>query len=307
MRKTIPVLFGLGGFLLIAGLVALLWAPGVVKKTPIDVTSKTLLSGEAAKLNVATGELESNPVKATSITKSDSKVSDDDVVAFTNSSCLVIDRDDPPECVAGNDDRLISATTDVFATDRVTALAVTKSKYLPADAVAHEGLINKWPFDSEKKTYPYWDGTAGKALEAKYVRTVKVRDLETYLYKVEVTGAPIEIAAGVDGSYDDAKEIYVEPKTGAIINQVDDQQRSLANGDKVLDLQLTFTDAQIKTTVDDAHDNIGSLSLITTTIPLIGIVGGFLCLIGGALLLLMGRREGERTDSGVSLRKPAHV
>ncbi len=74
----------------------LLWAPGVVKKTPLDVNSTTHLSGEAEKLNVATGELESNPVKATSVTKSDSKTSSDTVVAWTNTSCLLIDRDDCP-------------------------------------------------------------------------------------------------------------------------------------------------------------------------------------------------------------------
>jgi hypothetical protein len=307
MRKMIPVLFGLGGFLLVAGLVALLWAPGVAKKTPIDVTSVTHLSGQAAKLNAATGELESNPVKAISTTKTDSKVSDDNVVAFTNSSCLVIDKDDVSDCVDGNDERLISASTDVFATDRDTALAVNKGKYLPADAVDHEGLINKWPFDAEKKTYPYWDGTAGKAVDAEYVRTVKVEGLETYLYKVEVTGAPIQIAEGVDGTYDDVKEIYVEPKTGAIVKQVDDQQRALASGDQVLDLQLAFTDAQVKTSVNEAKDNVATLSLLTGTIPLVGIVGGLICLIGGVLLLLRGRRDDGDSAPGVSLRKPAHV
>jgi hypothetical protein len=289
MRKMIPVLFALGGFLLVAGLVAALWAPGMVKKTPLDVTSVTKLSGQAAKLNTATGELETNPVKAESITKTDSKISDDDVVAWTNSSCLVIDRDDPPPCVDGQDERLISATTDVFATDRVTALAVNTGKYLPADATKHEGVMNKWPFDAEKKTYPYWDGTAGKAVDAKYVRTVTVKGIKTYLYKVEVEAAPIEIAEGVDGTYDDVKEIYVEPKTGAIINQTDDQQRTLENGDKVLDLQLAFTDAQVKTSADDAQDNIGSLTLITKTIPIVGIVGGLICLIGGLVLLVLGR------------------
>ena len=49
--------------------------------------------------------------------------------------------------------------TDDFATDRITALAVNDPQYLPADAAPHEGLINKWPFEAEKKTYPYWDGT----------------------------------------------------------------------------------------------------------------------------------------------------
>jgi len=290
MRKMIPVLFGLGGFMLVAGLVALLWAPGPAKRTPIDVTSVTHLSGQADKLNPATGELESNPVKATSITKTDSKVSDDDVVAWTNTSCLLVDKDDPPDCVDGNDERLVSATTDVFATDRRTALAVNTSKYLPEDADDHEGIVNKWPFDSEKRTYPYWDGTAGEAVDAKYVRTVKVRDLETYLYRVEVTDAPIEIAEGVDGTYDDVKEIYVEPKTGAIVNQTDDQQRALDSGDTVLDLQLAFTDAQIKTSVDDANDNIRTLSLITTIVPIVGIGTGLLALIAAGLLLLRDSR-----------------
>ena len=94
-------MFGLGAFLLVAGLVCLVWAPGVVKKTPIDVNSTTHLSGQVEKLNVATGELESSPVKATSITKSDAKTSDDTVVAWTNSTCLVIDENDVPDCVDG--------------------------------------------------------------------------------------------------------------------------------------------------------------------------------------------------------------
>lgn len=292
MRKLIPVLFALGGFLLVAGLIAALWAPGMVKKTPLDVTSTTKLSGQAEKLNTATGELESNPVKATSETKTDSKISDDKVVAWTNSSCLVIDRDDPPACVDGTDERLISATTDVFATDRDTALAVNTGKYLPADAVDHKGIVNKWPFDAEKKTYPYWDSTAGKAVDAEYVRTVSIRGMETYLYRVEIKDAPIEIGEGINGTYDDVKEMYVEPRTGSILNQTDDQQRFLDDGDKVLDLQLAFTDAQTKANADDAKDNIASLDLITRTIPLVGIIGGIICLVGGGILLLLtGRRS----------------
>ncbi len=257
MRKIIPVLFGLGGFLLIAGLVALLWAPGVVKKTPLDVNTTSRLSGDVEKLNPGTGELESNPVKVTSITKSDSKVSDDKVVAWTNTSCVVIDKDDAPDCVDGSDKRLITASTDVFATDRKTALAGNKGKYLPADATDHEGLVNKWPFGAEKKTYPYWDGTVGRAVDAKYDRTVKLRGLETYVYQVKLQGEEIEIAKGVDGTYDDLKEIYVEPNTGSVVNQTDDQQRALANGNQVLDLQIAFTEAQVKKSVEEAKDGIG--------------------------------------------------
>jgi hypothetical protein len=290
MRKIVPVLFGVGGFLLVAGLVALLWAPGVVKKTPLDVTSTTRLSGQAAKIDPASGDLNPQPVKATSVTKTDSKVSDDTNVAWTNTSCLVVDQDDPPDCVDAKDERLVSASTDVFATNRVTALAVNAGKYLPSDAVKHEGLVNKFPFDSEKKTYPYWDGTVGEAVPAKYVRTVKVKGLETYLYRVSTDGAAIDVAENTPGTYDDVKEIYVEPLTGAIVNQTDDQQRTLDNGTKVLDLQLAFTDKQIQTSVDDANDNISQLNLITRTIPLVGIIGGVICIGAGLVLLLMGNR-----------------
>jgi hypothetical protein len=290
MRKSVPVLFALGGFLVVAGLVALIWAPGVVERTPIENDATTHLAGEAAKLDTATGELVPNKVKATSITKSDTKISDDKVVAFTNSSCLLVDTDNAPDCVDGKDKRLISASTDVFATDRTTALAVNSGKYLPDDAVDHHGLINKWPFDAEKKTYPYWDGTAGKAVDAVYDRTEKLDGLETYVYKVAVQKVPIDIAEGVKGTYDDLKEIYIEPKTGKIIHQTDDQQRALADGTQALDLQLAFTDDQVKKNVNDAEDSMGSLKLVTTTIPLVGLIGGALCLVGGTVLLLVSRR-----------------
>jgi hypothetical protein len=290
MRKVIPVLFGLGGFLLVAGLVCLLWAPGVVKKTPTDVTSITHLRGQAAKLNTTTGKLESNPVKALSVTKTDSKASDDNTVVWTNSTCLVIDADDVPGCVDGDDPRLVSASTDVFATDRVSALAVD-SKHLPADAVKHEGLVNKFPFDSEKKTYPYWDGTLGTSVDAKYTGTVEIQGIKTYVYKAVTKDAPIDIAEGVKGTYDDETTMYVEPRTGAILNQTDDQQRYLDSGDKVLDLHLAFTDAQTKQSAADAKDNLRLLDLVEKVVPIVGIVGGLICLgIAGFLVVSQRRR-----------------
>ena len=308
MRKLVPVLFGLGGFLLVAGLVAALWAPGTVKKTPLDVNSTTKLSGTVEKLNVATGQLESNPVQAASVTKADSKVSDGSVVAFTNSTCLVIAKDDVPQCVDGKDPRLVSASTDVFATNRETALAVNSSKYLPSDATDHQGVVNKWPFDAQKKTYPYWDGTAGKAVDATFDRTATIKGLPVYVYKIDVSDAPIDIAEGVRGTYSDVKEIAVDPRTGTIIDQQERQQRALDSGQKVLDLKLAFTDAQVAKNVADTNDNIKQLDLVTKTVPLVGIIGGLVLLVAGALLLVLGRRSRStgRTSTapgGVSLSK----
>ena len=81
----------------------------------------------AQKLNPSTGELDSNPVNATSVTKSDSKISSDKVVVWTNSSCLVIDKDNPPDCVAGDDPRLVSASTEPNISMSISGSPSTRS------------------------------------------------------------------------------------------------------------------------------------------------------------------------------------
>ena len=133
MRKIIGwVLLALGAFLVVVGLMAAIWAPGQVKRTPLDTDSTTRLAGTADKLNPATGEVESLDVKAASVTKADSEHSDDDVIVFVPSTCLVIDEGDVPDCVDADDpqERLVSASTDVFATDRSDGMAVNGS-YVP--------------------------------------------------------------------------------------------------------------------------------------------------------------------------------
>ena len=307
MRKNVGiVLIGLSGFLLFAGLLAVTWAPGKSEKTPLDVNSTTILSGEVAKLDPATGELVPNPVIATSITQADSNASDDDVVVFVSTTCVVADQDDPPPCVEASDPRLITASSEVFATDRVTALSVNDDKYLPAGTPTTEGIRNKFPFDSEKKSYPYWDGVLGAAVPAEFDRTESVEGLETYVYKVTIADADIEIADGVAGTYDDVKEIFVEPRTGSIVNQTDDQQRYLADGSTALDLQLAFTDDQITKSVADTEDNRGTLTLITKTVPLIGFVGGSLALLAGLLLAVRGQ-QGPPAPTRSSRRQPVGV
>ena len=290
MRKILgPVLVGLGAFLVAVAIVALVWAPGVVKKTPIDVETTTNLSGTVSKL----GSPE-QPVKVQSITRTDTDASTDEVAMWFATSCVVIDVNDAPDCVDGDDERLVSASNDVFATDRVTALALPDFEGLPADAVPHEGLVNKWPFDSEKKDYEYWDGTTGSAVPAVFDREETLLGVDVYVYKVSIVDAPIEVAEGVDGTYTNTIEIWVEPKTGAIQQQTQDQQRYLADGTQALDLKVGFTDEQLQTNADDAKDNMGRLALMLTWVPIAGFVAGGLALVAGLLLLRGGRGAHDR-------------
>ena len=154
----------LGVFLIVVAILAQTYAKTSLKKTPSDADSLTNLSGTAI-LNGPEG-FEQFPVLAFSTTKADSDKSDGDVVLFQYSSCVVRDEGGIEGCVSSDDPegRLLTASTDTFAADRKTALAVNDDDYLPAGAMPHEGLLNKWPFDAQKKTYPYWDGTINQAV-----------------------------------------------------------------------------------------------------------------------------------------------
>lgn len=295
MRSKLGTTFSvIGGFLIVVALLGMFYAPGPLMRTPLDVDNTTSLEGE--------GELgdETVPVKAWSVTYTNSEKSDDDVAVWVNSSCLVKDEGGIEECVSADDpqERLLSATTDNFATDRYTGLAVNDPKYLPAEAEEHEGLVNKWPFESEKKTYPYWDGVMDATADAVYDRTEEVEGLETYVYKVSIDDAPIEITDGVPGTYDDEKEIFVEPLTGAIVNQRDSQTRYNEDGEPVLSLSLAFTEDEVKESVEDAESNKNLLNLATRTVPIIGYAVGIpLALIGTALLVMARRKEHEAASS----------
>lgn len=290
MRRLGIALVLVGSFLLTTAAMFAWYAPDQLQRTPLDVDSTTRLSGEAL-----VGADAAVPVKATSVTRTNSKKSTSDVSVWVTSSCLVRDQGDVPNCVSADDpeDRLLSASTDDFATDRRTGLAVNDAKYLPADATPHEGLVNKWPFNAEKKTYPYWDGTIGSAVDAEFTGTVKLEGLEAYRYETDTQDAPITVTEGVSGTYSSTKTFLIDPKTGAILKQTEHQERVTDAGDNFLTLDIEFTPDQVKANVKDAKANISKLRLALTIVPLVGLVLGLPSLIAGVVLLLRDRGRSQ--------------
>ena len=295
MRKILPgVLVALGAFLIVAAIVALTRAPAQVERTPLDTDNTTYLSGSAMKANPANDyELEPLDVVAFSTNQADAEASDDDVIAWVATLCLVVDEGDPTGCVDEDDPqgRLISAETDVFATDRHTAMTVDGDDYLPADATPQEGLQNKWPFGAEKKTYPVWDGLAGEAVDATYEGTQDIDGLETYLYVATVDVSGVDVLEGVSGDYHAQTDYFIEPRTGTIIDQVVHQERVADGIGPILELDLSFTDEQVQKNVDDTRDNLSTIELIEDTVPLVGFLVGIPALLIGVLLIVVGRRQ----------------
>jgi hypothetical protein len=296
MRKIIGlVLMGLAGFLVTTAVLALVYIPGQVKKTPLDTDSYTRLAGTASALPSGDGA----PVKALSHSVVDGQKSDGDVAVFDTFTCLIKDPNgDAPDCVDDTDPdkRLVTATTDRFATDRRTGLAVNDEKYI-GDAKPHEGLVNKFPFGVEKKTYPFWDGILGRAVDATFEGEEKVDGWNTYKFVIDVADEPAEISKGIQGSYSSLKTMYIDPRTGAIQKQTEQQKRVLDNGTTVLDLDFGFTDETVAANIKDAKANDSKLGLIDK-LPLIA---GLLGLVSAAVgfFLWNGAR---RADGGEDQR-----
>lgn len=297
MKKLVPgwALLLFGAFLLAAALVGKFWAPGYAERVPLDINTTTYLTGQVDKLNVATGQVEHNPVKVTSITKTDPKRSDHDVAAWVSVTCVNVNVDNPPDCLTDSDPRMITDSLERFATDRHSGMAVNDSKYVQTDT-KYKGLLNKFPFKTQRSTYQIWDGTAGSVAEARYIGTESVQGLKVYRFDTKIADAPIELGPGIAGVYNLTKTMLVEPWTGAIIDQKQRDVRTLENGDTALDMSIAFTPATVKSNVDDAKANVANLKLLTEWVPLLGFILGPLALLVGALLVLSSRRKVGQDD-----------
>jgi len=287
MRKAGLALTFVGALLVMLGVFASWVVPGALLKVPLSVDSTTKLAGTATL-----GD-ETFPVKVFNFTRIDSAKSDDEVASWVSAACVVNDEGEVDGCVSSDDpqNRLVNATTDMFATDRVSAEAVNDPKYTGPEAPEISGLVNKWPFDAEKKDYTYWEGTAGEAVPATFLRTEDLDGLETYVYEVKVENARVDVAPDVPGTYSTTKTIWIEPLTGAPVNQIEKQLRVTEDGETLIDLSIEFTPEQQKQSIQESKDQVKGLKLITGTVPKVGFGLGIPLLVGGLVLTALSARR----------------
>ncbi len=292
MRAIVgPVLSFLGAFLVAVALLCQFYLGDALLKTPINVNETISLDGTAKTPN-AHGKVKDVNVLAWSIYHTNTSLSNSHVASFQNSQCLVVDIGNPTGCVSAKDpqNRLLSATTDNYATDRRTAEALQNPAYVPPGSTPHVGVINKWPFLAEKKTYTFWDDGTQAGVPATFARTDTLLGHPVYVYDVHVPQTKIEVAPGIKGYYTDDKQVYVDQMTGSVLNQPEHQVRTDLQGNPIIDLNVKFTDAQIKKLVDDAKKNDAQLKLIRNTLPVVGLVVGIPVLLLGLFLTIRRHR-----------------
>jgi hypothetical protein len=208
-------------------------------------------------------------------------------------------------------------TTTLEPTDRLQA--DPSSPYFRG----HQGLVLKFPFGTEKKTYAFWDTSTRKAYPIEYKAEAELYGLKVYKFVQQVPkqdipqAKPLKVPADlvdepgtaaveVQRTYQNTRTLWIEPITGAIIKGEEDQLASLSyNGEAKVtatQVKISYDDATVKKNVDGAKENgvaeggykskAAQLHLIGFWIPLIGL------LLGLALLALVVVLQVRSSSSG---------
>jgi hypothetical protein len=193
----------------------------------------------------------------------------------------------------------------------ITTTLKAEDRKRPGDKVfkGHEGLVLKFPFGTEKKTYKFWDSTLRKAFPIEFKSETELLGLKVYKFvqevpksevpqaeKLKVPGALIgekgRPSVLVDRSYQNTRTLWIEPVTGAIIKGEEKQLATIDyNGEVKItatDATIGYDDATVKKNVEGAtvdgkaeggyQEKASQLHLIGFWVPLLSLILGLLLL-----------------------------
>jgi hypothetical protein len=309
-RRVGFVLIFVGLFLLFFGLVERVYAYPRLKKAPLDQYASPVATGTGTYFNRSPDKL----AEITGARLSNKRIVRGDVGAGTDDVAVW---DSFNSTIDTADNGVITATQERIALDRVTAQSVQCCGENPR----HQGLTLKFPFDTKKTTYQFWDGPAQRALPAAYTRTEKLNGVTVYRFEQRIDRLDVgdqEIPGSLAGDpetpsvqtnivYSNLKTLWVEPATGIIVKAQQDASQVLETqgGEPVLtllDAVLTYDDATVGRNADDAASGANRLRLLGTILPLVALFLGLVALAAGLVLLRSpeGRRvaRGERRPAG---------
>jgi hypothetical protein len=223
--------------------------------------------------------------------------------------------------LATPDGDLLTAYLEGYTLDEVTAEPnqccadyVQLDQNAPAVPIRHEGLGLKFPFDTQKQNYKFWDVELRRATDARFSGTETIDGLQTYKFVQDIKdqtigtqdlpGAlfddPASSAVTADEVYSTKRTLWVEPRTGAIIKGSEDVDWRFAyQGVEVPRTvgTLTYTDKTVQAQVDLYKGPSGQLKLLKSTLPLVfWILGPLLALVGIVLLVLGGTSDEDEFE-----------
>lgn len=308
LKKIGLVLTGLGVFLIVLGLLSRFYAYDRLAVAPQDQDSVSTLVGPDAEIfDLSTLSSITTDLTTTARTVGDVEASEeagDNTVVWVNTS---VNR--------ASDGDLKSATVERVAFDAHTGEAVNCcDEYIEAtmgepEPVEHHGLVFKFPFDTEKKDYDWWDSTLREAVPIEYQGVDEVDDVTVYkfshtieptvyqtgLVPASILGLERKGNVEADRVYSNVRTLWVEPRTGVVVDRTEEQYNTIRyQGEDLLvttDVNTEFSDETVQDNVDKYGPLSGQLNLIHNILPLIGVIGGLLLVLAGVGLLIMASRQ----------------
>lgn len=315
MRRHLPaVLFGIGAFLVVAALVLRFYGGAQLATAEEDTREVITMTAPSATVFVAASQSEevtdvTVKQKTSGDTEKAEKAPGGVVVWFTTSTRSTADGRILQQSMARTamDGSTGNAEPCCESFAEVVDQAITEDK--------RASLVLKFPFGTEQKSYQIWDGTLGAAVKAEYRGKAQVGGVDAYRFEVKVPDTVIgtqeviattigleqEGVVDADRTYGVDRTLYVEPRTGQILNDVQDVRDTLTREGAVVRTlfsgKLAYTDEQVRANADKYGDRAATLKRVQITLPLIaGILG--LLLIGGGAVLLRGGAAGSRRYDG---------
>jgi hypothetical protein len=295
-RRIGYALVFVGFFLLFSALLVRFYAYPRLQKAPLNQYSQPVATGTATYFNRAQLKEVDAQVQNIRTVKGDPKAGSS-TTAVWDSFSVTKDL---------SDNGVITADQERVAMDRVTG----ESRHCCGDQPPHSGLTFKFPFNTQKRTYLFWDTTARRAFPANYAGSEKIDGLTTYRFEqrfndvrldtVQVSGEqahqPGVATVPATIIYGNIKTLWVEPRTGIIVKAGQDVTQLLQTDAGVTVLtafkgQLVYDDATVRANADDARTAAGQLRMIQWILPIVALVLGVVLIVAGVLAI--GRRPAE--------------
>jgi DUF3068 family protein len=344
---------GLGAALLIAALLLSTYTKSKIAKIPLDVDTTLVSDGtgtafDPASLNGDKFVIDRDVPMAMQEQISVESPSNADYVTLQVGNTLR--RTDKQQ-----DTGLLLALVDTVTVNRKTAVAVS-SESNPGGAVQrpraieddqpptnialpHDGLAYRFPFDTEKRTYPVFDPIAQKAFDANYDGEEEVNGLTAYKFSQNVgydaegdLVEPVKYASlydddadsqvtaraslwGLPGNPDESitmtryyaaqRTFWVDPVSGTIVKKEEHgyhyyAREALKPEVTFVDYNVTSNEQTVESQVAGAQDERDRLALWGRILPITFTAMGLVTLIGGALLGSFSlRAESALIDPGL--------
>ncbi|HEU5158953.1 MAG TPA: DUF3068 domain-containing protein [Streptosporangiaceae bacterium] len=304
------LLIGVGAFFLTLSPLVRFYAAKQLLALPIDTYNTTRLQAQNATYFDA-GNLKLRQgvtVVATNTVRGDVRASNDKVAvwdSFTSTSDATtgtpIDYRQFRQALDRRTSRLVMCCGAAVGNDTTTRMA---------------GLGTVWPVANvEKKTYQYFDVATKQTLPMAFDGEDTVQGLRAYRYVQHVPETRIAEVDDVPGSvlglgkdsgnvdtdryFQETKTVWVDPRTGAVVNQEENIKSTLHTKDGVERLtvaafHLKMTPADQQKLVKLSNDNATAVTVVKTIVPIGTLILGAILLVAGILVTLAATGRGSR-------------